>query len=131
MEYSSHTSLLGNKTVSQWKASRYASRYASRWSHDNMISYVIDYKHNIIFLGVYLSLNGTKYANNSVISITEIGETDPDLNQNDGLQCITDRRPCCRFRYRVGEWFFPNGTEVPVELQHFIETEVMTMERST
>ena len=68
----------------------------------------------ILHAGVYLSLNGTNYPNNSVISITEIGETDPNSNQNDGLQCITDRRPCCRFRYRVGEWFFPNGTKVPM-----------------
>ena len=68
--------------------------------------------------GVYLFLKGTVYANNSIINITEIGETDtsisPPQNSNNGLQCITDRRPCCRFvGGRVGEWFFPSGIMVP------------------
>ena len=68
--------------------------------------------------GVYLSLKGTVYANNSVINITEIGETDtsisPPPNSNNGLQCIADRMPCCRFGGgQVGEWFFPDGTMVP------------------
>ena len=59
---------------------------------------------------VYLSLKGTVYANNSAIHITEIGET------NTGLQCITDRRPCCSaFGGRTGEWLFPNGTAVPIQ----------------
>ena len=59
------------------------------------------------------------YANNSVISITEIGESDtssttPLQNSNSGLQCITDRMPCCRSPInRAGEWFFPNGTVIP------------------
>ena len=51
------------------------------------------------------------YANNSLIPITEIGET-TDL-VNTGLQCITDRRPCC-LGARVGQWNFPDGTRVPV-----------------
>ena len=56
------------------------------------------------------------YANNSVISITEIGETNPDdTDQNEGLQCITDRMPCCRGVFRAGEWYFPNRTVVPRE----------------
>ena len=59
------------------------------------------------------------YANNSVIPITEIGETDTTVplppNSNNGLQCITDRRPCCQARSnRFGEWYFPGGmTTVP------------------
>ena len=61
--------------------------------------------------GVYLLLRGTVYANNSVISITEIGET--NSTSNTGLQCITDRRPCCTVPNRFGEWLFPNGTAVP------------------
>ena len=55
--------------------------------------------------GVYLSLRGTVYANNSVIPITEIGETNPDTTLNEGLQCITDRMPCCRNAFRTGEWY--------------------------
>jgi hypothetical protein len=64
--------------------------------------------------GVYLSLNGVVYTNNSasVIPITEIGET--NTTPNTGLQCITDRRPCCNnYYYRQGEWLFPDGTTVP------------------
>ena len=77
------------------------------------LAYVI-YQHT----GIYLSLKGTVYANNSVISITEIGETDtpatPAHDSNNGLQCISDRMPCCRFGGgHVGEWFFPDGTMVP------------------
>lgn len=87
-----------------------------------MASYVVPSHENLIqclyyvcaLTGVSLSLRGIEYPNNSIISITEIGETDPTTNLNDGLQCITDRTPCCRFQYRVGEWFFPNGTKVPL-----------------
>ena len=68
--------------------------------------------------GVYLSLKGEVYANNSVISITEIGQTDtsvsPPPNSNNGLQCITDRMPCCQSQpNRAGDWLFPEGGMVP------------------
>ena len=63
--------------------------------------------------GVYLSLKGTVYANNSLIPITEIGETNPDIHLNEGLQCITDRMSCCKTG-KAGEWYFPDGTGVPV-----------------
>ena len=63
----------------------------------------------ILHTGVYLSLNGRVYANYDVIPITEIGET--TTTSNTGLQCITDRRPCCAaMETRAGEWYFPNGT---------------------
>ena len=65
-------------------------------------------------VGIYLSLRGTTYANNSIIFITEIGETNPDTTLNGGLQCITDKKPCCRFSsHKVGEWLFPDGNNVP------------------
>ena len=52
------------------------------------------------------------YPNNSVILITEIEET--NVTSNNGLQCITDRRPCCAAQpNRHGEWLFPNGDTVP------------------
>ena len=61
--------------------------------------------------GVYLSLKGVVYPNNSVILITEIEQT----TSNNGLQCITDKRPCCATPpNRDGEWFFPDGGVVPV-----------------
>ena len=68
------------------------------------------------YTGVYLSLRGTVYANNSFIPIAEIGGTDRfDPNNNEGLQCITDRSPCCGIPpNRAGLWYFPNGTVVPV-----------------
>ena len=72
--------------------------------------------HTNIYAGVYLSLKGRVLANDSVIFITEIGETTaiPPQNSNNGLQCITDRMPCCRFMGgQVGEWFFPSGRMVP------------------
>ena len=56
------------------------------------------------------------YANNSVIHITEIGETNPDTGLNNGLQCITDRVPCCRsLAVRAGQWYMytPERTMVP------------------
>lgn len=58
------------------------------------------------FLGVYLSLNGKVYGNNSVIPVIDIGETKNSIGstQNNGLQCITDRKPCCRSKKR-GKWF--------------------------
>ena len=74
----------------------------------------------ILYLGVYLSLKGMNYTNNSVIPITEIEETITsngvtDATSNNGLQCITDRWPCCATpSNRHGEWFFPdNGGLVP------------------
>ena len=55
------------------------------------------------------------YPNNSVILITEIEET--NATANNGLQCITDRRPCCAaIGGRAGEWFFPdNGGVVQIQ----------------
>ena len=62
---------------------------------------------------MYLSFDRMVYANNSVIQINEIGETDTYTAQNEGLQCITDRMPCCaNAQFRAGEWLFPNGTTV-------------------
>ena len=68
--------------------------------------------------GVYLSLKGVVYPNNSHVLITNIGESNnsvsPPPNSNNGLQCITDRRPCCQSPLnRAGDWFYPNGSVVP------------------
>ena len=66
-------------------------------SNNNIIIHTCIYIIIIFCIGVYLSLKGSVYANNSVIIITEIGaESDPDTATNEALQCITDRRPCCR-----------------------------------
>ena len=68
---------------------------------------------------VYLSLKGVVYPNNSVILITEIGETgtsqNPPPHPNNGLQCITDKMPCCVDESKAGEWYFPDsGGMVPI-----------------
>ena len=57
--------------------------------------------------GVYLSLKGVVYANNSFVTVTEIGEGD------DSLKCMTDHLHCCH-DVRLGEWYFPNGSMVPI-----------------
>ena len=62
--------------------------------------------------GVSLSLRGITYSNNSVVSISDIGEGE------DALLCQTDKTQCCRMRDNLpdrvafGQWFFPNGDEV-------------------
>ena len=62
--------------------------------------------------GVSLSLRGTTFSNNSVVSITDIGDGE------DALLCHTDNTQCCRVRDNLpdrvafGLWFFPNGDEV-------------------
>ena len=59
--------------------------------------------------GVWFSLNGTTYQNNSLVTLEDIGERD------DALLCVTDLAACCRSPYAgpIGNWFFPNGTRVP------------------
>ena len=64
------------------------------------------------FLGagdVHFSLNGTTYQNNSIVTLEDIGEED------NALFCITIVATCCRYENGsvFGNWFFPNGTQVP------------------
>lgn len=45
-------------------------------------------------LGVYLSLRGTTYTNNSMIFLTMIGEANTGIDRHNrpiSLQCVTDR----------------------------------------
>ena len=51
---------------------------------------------------------GNQYPNNSILNIEDIGEYEY------ALACQTDRRPCCRYSYRLGEWYYPNGSRVPI-----------------
>lgn len=62
-----------------------------------------------LIAGVYLRLNGTRYANDSEILMFEIGRED-----SQALQCVTSKRPCCKTS-RTGQWYFPSGIEVSVE----------------
>ena len=62
-------------------------------------------------------MKGKVYANNSIIPIAEIGETDTSAGtiQNNGLQCITDKMPCC-MGTSLGEWIYHDtNRKVPVQ----------------
>ena len=73
-------------------------------------------------VGVYLSLKGRTSFTDGIVPIIVIDETTNEIthpgreHENNGLQCITDNRPCCRVRssIRIGEWYFPNRTAVPI-----------------
>ena len=58
--------------------------------------------------GVRLILRGLQYHDNAIINIMDIGEHDS------ALICQTNLRPCCKIS-RAGEWYYPNGTAVPIE----------------
>ena len=57
------------------------------------------------------SLNGTTYQNNSLVTLEDIGEG------YDALLCMTDNTACCARAQSpgggiLGDWYYPNGTEV-------------------
>ena len=52
---------------------------------------------------------GVQYPNNSIVNIEEVGEG------VDAVACQTDMRPCCWTPYRIGEWYYPDGSRVPIE----------------
>ena len=68
---------------------------------------VVFFLPKFIITGIYLQLNGVNYSNNSdsEIAITDIGPSDEE-----SLLCFTDNPECCG--YRMGEWYFPNGSAV-------------------
>ena len=59
------------------------------------------------FTGVWFSLNGTTYQNNSCVALEDIGKGD------DALLCVANLTACDFTRTSLGNWFFPNGTRVP------------------
>ena len=67
----------------------------------------------LVIDSVWLSLNGTTYQNNSLVTLEDIGESD------NTLFCITNQTACCRPPktgenvFSVKNWFFPNNTRVP------------------
>ena len=58
--------------------------------------------------GVSLLWRGVQYPNNSIVNIEDVGEG------VDAVACQTDRIHCCR-DYRIGEWYYPNRSNVPIE----------------
>ena len=77
---------------------------------ENTFVYSIEYSNSP---GVWFSLNGTTYQNNSCVTLEDIGDGD------DALLCVTNLTACCGPPYTgvngsvIGNWFFPNGTRVP------------------
>ena len=62
---------------------------------------------------VEFSLNGTTYPNNSLVTLEDIGEDD------NPLLCMTNLSACCRTPGSVsGNWYFPNTTRVPSDMDH-------------
>ena len=53
-------------------------------------------------------LNGVNYTNGSTVLRTDIGEGEA------ALRCTTDRVGCCTGDGKAGEFYFPNGTLVPI-----------------
>ena len=72
------------------------------------------HKSSIVDIGdVQFSLNGTKYRNNSLVTLEDIDEDD------NALLCITNSIACCGQDYKdengsiIGNWFFANRSKVP------------------
>ena len=65
-------------------------------------------------IGIYLSLGGRIYSNNSIIPITDIiGRGTSAVPSDNALQCITDKKPCCyEVPNRHGEWYYPDGSQI-------------------
>ena len=68
-------------------------------------------------VGVYISLSGQVYSNDSNILITDIGEGD-----DGALHCFTDLAECCHNHFTMssdnkdlGEWFYPSGSVVEMD----------------
>ena len=66
------------------------------------ITYSLDNPLQLIFRGV-------SYPNNSVLPLKEIG----DISTGSAILCTTNLDSCCRFPNR-GEWYYPNGSMVPI-----------------
>ena len=61
---------------------------------------------SLLFTGVWFSLKGTTYQNNSCVALEDIGEGD------DALLCIANLSACDFTGISLGNWFFPNRTRV-------------------
>ena len=65
----------------------------------------------LLSTAIALQLSGQRYANNSLVTLTAIGEGDTAA-----LLCLTDQEMCCRGSDGVpgGDWYYPNnGSLVP------------------
>ena len=62
------------------------------------------------FSGVGLTLNGMTLTNNSIVDMTDIG------TGNAALACTTTYEPCCSSANFETQWYFPNGSQIPNNL---------------
>ena len=77
----------------------------------NYIMHIIPLLCYITAASLGFVLNGMVYSNGSTVLRTDIGEGAA------ALQCTTDKVTCCtnmNGETRAGEFFFPNGTQVPL-----------------
>ena len=60
-------------------------------------------------IDIYFELGGQTFGNNSIVSLTQVGEG------KDALLCKTDLISCCAtVPNRFGEFYYPNGLIVPI-----------------
>ena len=64
----------------------------------------------LLVIGFALQLSGQRYGNNSLVTLTDIGEGDAAA-----LVCLTDREICCRASDGGlhGDWYFPDSGLIP------------------
>ena len=68
---------------------------------------------NIGHTDIYFELNGETLTNNSAVDLNDIGEGEG------ALLCKTNHPNCCGTRpNRFGQFFYPNGRQVPIRVQN-------------
>ena len=63
---------------------------------------------SLLTAGLGFVLHKEAYSNGSTVLRTDIGEGD------NALHCITNNTSCCNGAGRAGEFYFPDGTQVPI-----------------
>ena len=63
--------------------------------------------------GAFIRFMGMDLPNHGYVNLTTVGDT---RNGSDSVQCHTDLRTCCNRDAGPdrGDWYFPNGTRLPV-----------------
>ena len=68
----------------------------------------------------YVSFMGIHLPNHSYVDITLVGDTKGTIG-SDSVQCHTDLSTCCNAAAGPdrGDWYFPNGTQLPLPIITF------------
>ena len=76
----------------------------------------------------YVSFMGTKLPNHSYVNLTLVGDA---RDGSDSVHCHTDLSTCCNSRDGPdrGDWYFPNGTQLPFPNIMFNIFEIRQTER--